>query len=144
MAYITLAPCAMLPVHFHPRAVNYVVAVKGSTRTYFFQENGGKLITNDLTPGIATIFPQGSLHTMYNYGCTEAILISALNNEDPGTLTFANTLFEFPLESINNAFGSDLGRLKGKVPPIGSNAIAGSKECLKRCRNTLLKPKSRK
>ncbi|KAF3941560.1 Spherulin-1A [Dactylella cylindrospora] len=134
MALITLAPCAMLPAHIHPRAVNYVVATKGSTKTYFFEENGAKVIVNTLTPGIMTIFPQAALHTMFNNGCSEATLISALSSEDPGTLTFANSLFELPTELVSNAFGADVSSIKKKVPALASNAIAGTKECLAKCR----------
>jgi len=68
MAMISLGPCSMLPPHYHPRASNYVVAVAGTTVTYFIEENGARLVTNTLTPGKMTIFPQASLHTMVNTG----------------------------------------------------------------------------
>ncbi|KAK6519215.1 hypothetical protein TWF281_003051 [Arthrobotrys megalospora] len=134
LALITLAPCGILPAHIHPRAVNYVVATKGSTKTYFFEENGAKLIVNTLTPNVMTIFPQASLHTMYNEGCTEATLVSALSSEDPGTLTFANSLFALPVDLVSNAFGGDISSFRSKVPNLASNAIAGTRECLARCR----------
>lgn len=62
----------MLPPHFHPRASNSVVAVKGNTTTYMYEENGARLVTEILTPGHATIFPHASLHMMMNTGtfCT--------------------------------------------------------------------------
>jgi len=77
----------MLPPHYHPRASNYVVAVTGNTTTYMYEENGARLVTEVshsintntetwmvtklfqvLTPGKATIFPQGSMHMMVNNG----------------------------------------------------------------------------
>lgn len=58
----------MLPPHYHPRATNYVVAVKGNTTTYMFEENGARLVVETLTPGKATIFPQASMHMMANNG----------------------------------------------------------------------------
>ncbi|KAF3927996.1 Spherulin-1A [Arthrobotrys entomopaga] len=133
MAFITLAPCGILPAHIHPRAANYVVGIKGSTKTFFFEENGANVITNTLTPGVMTIFPQAALHTMYNEGCTESILISALSHPDPGTLTFANSLFELPVDIVGNAFGADMSTIKTKVPGLASNAIAGTRDCLARC-----------
>ena len=69
---LNLGPCAMLPPHYHPRASNYVVAVKGTTRTYMIEENGARVIPQTLTPGKMTIFPQGSMHTMYNMGKSAA------------------------------------------------------------------------
>ena len=68
MAMISLDPCSMLPPHYHPRASNYVVAVEGTTDTYFIEENGARLVKNTLTPGKMTIFPQASVHTMVNTG----------------------------------------------------------------------------
>ncbi|KAF3143633.1 hypothetical protein TWF569_007253 [Orbilia oligospora] len=118
----------------YPRAANYVIATKGSTRTYFYEENGAKLIVNTLTPNTMTIFPQAALHTMFNEGCTEATLVSALSSEDPGTLTFANSLFELPIDLVSNAFGGDISSFRSRVPNLASNAIAGTRDCLARCR----------
>jgi oxalate decarboxylase/phosphoglucose isomerase-like protein (cupin superfamily) len=58
----------MLPPHWHPNAVNFVVAVLGNTTTYMYQENGARLVTEVLTPGHATIFPRASMHMMMNTG----------------------------------------------------------------------------
>jgi len=65
---LNLGPCSMLPPHYHPRASNYVVAVHGNTTTYMYEENGARLVTEVLTPGKATIFPQASMHMMVNNG----------------------------------------------------------------------------
>ena len=65
---LNLGPCSMLPPHLHPRAANYVVAVHGNTTTYMYEENGARLVTQELTPGHGTIFPQGSMHMMMNTG----------------------------------------------------------------------------
>jgi oxalate decarboxylase/phosphoglucose isomerase-like protein (cupin superfamily) len=65
---LNLGPCSMLPPHLHPRATNYVVAVHGNTTTYMYEENGARLVTQVLTPGHATVFPQGSMHMMMNTG----------------------------------------------------------------------------
>lgn len=58
----------MLPPHIHPRAANYVVATMGNTTTYMWEENGAHLITTNLTPGKATLFPAGAMHMMVNTG----------------------------------------------------------------------------
>lgn len=68
VAMLNLGPCSMLPPHFHPNAVNYVVAVSGNTTTYMYQENGARLVTQVLTPGHAAIFPRASMHMMMNTG----------------------------------------------------------------------------
>lgn len=58
----------MLPPHYHPRASNYVVAVRGNTTTFMYEENGAELVTETLLPGQMTIFPMGSMHMMVNNG----------------------------------------------------------------------------
>lgn len=68
VAMLNLAPCGMLPPHYHPRASNYVVAVRGNTTTYMYEENGATLVTEILLPGQMTIFPQASMHMMVNNG----------------------------------------------------------------------------
>jgi oxalate decarboxylase/phosphoglucose isomerase-like protein (cupin superfamily) len=70
VAMLNLGPCSMLPPHYHPNAVNYVVAVSGNTTTYMYQENGARLVTQVLTPGHATIFPRASMHMMMNTGAS--------------------------------------------------------------------------
>lgn len=67
VAQLNLGPCAMLAPHFH-RADNLVVAINGTTNTYMYQENGARIVEQTLTPGMMTIFPRASVHTMYNTG----------------------------------------------------------------------------
>lgn len=68
MATLNLGPCSMLPPHYHPRATNFVVAINGSTTTYMLNENGAPIVKTVLTAGKMTIFPQASVHMMYNNG----------------------------------------------------------------------------
>lgn len=67
VAQLNLGPCAMLAPHLH-RANNLVVAVSGATHTYMVQENGVRMVEQILTPGMMTIFPPASVHSMYNMG----------------------------------------------------------------------------
>lgn len=68
VAQLNLGPCAMLAPHLHPRGTNLVVAVTGTTRTFMQSENGAIVRQTTLTPGKMTIFPQASVHSMYNEG----------------------------------------------------------------------------
>lgn len=131
---LNLGPCAMLPPHYHPRAANYVVAVNGTTTTYMFEENGARLVKATLTPGKATIFPQGSMHMMENLGCEPAQLVSALNSDDAGTQNIGNVFTNgFPADLVNAALGADTRRMGGKVVPVGTGANWGRAKCLARC-----------
>lgn len=143
MAMLNLGPCAMLPPHMHPRATNLVVAVEGTTNTYMVEENGARLVKQTLTPGKMTIFPQGSLHTMQNTGCTNATLVSALNSEDQGTLNLLNSLYMFPDDMIKAAYGGgdsfaamNMSGVAGEIPPVGTGSILGSAECLAACKKS--------
>ncbi|KAJ0375864.1 hypothetical protein COL26b_005839 [Colletotrichum chrysophilum] len=138
MAWISLGPCAMLPPHYHARASNYVVSVEGTTETYMTLENGARVVKTLLEPGMMTLFPQGSLHSMSNTGCGNATLISALSSEDAGTHNVANGLFDLPQSVVAAAFGGNplsakFVQLRRDIPAVGTGASIGSAECLKRC-----------
>lgn len=68
--------------------------------------------------------------------CEPALLISALNTEDTGTLNIMNALWTMPQDIIKAAFGAlsmntqDTGK---NIPAVGTGAIIGSAECKKRC-----------
>ncbi|KAF1833195.1 RmlC-like cupin [Decorospora gaudefroyi] len=136
IALLKLAPCGMLPPHLHPRATNLVTAITGNTTTYMIGENGVGLRQVDLVPLRVTIFPQGSLHMMQNNGCEEALLISALNSDDSGTLNILPALWSVSQPVIKAAFGDDnlnIEALGNDIPDVGTGAIIGSAECKSRC-----------
>ncbi|KAF2878093.1 RmlC-like cupin domain-containing protein [Massariosphaeria phaeospora] len=136
LATLNLGPCAMLPPHLHPRATNVVVAVKGNTTSWMVGENGVRTVSVQLTEGVMTIFPAGTLHFMQNNDCQPAQLISALNSEDAGTLNILNALWTFSPETVKAAFGNaelDTETLGQRIPQPGTGANLGSFECLKRC-----------
>lgn len=64
-----------------------VVAIHGNTTTYMYEENGARLVTQDLTPGQATIFPQGSMHMMMNTGTSSVKPFSKVNRCHEKTIT---------------------------------------------------------
>ena len=135
MATINLGPCSMLPPHYHPRASNFVVGVTGNVTTYMIQENSARLVTETLSPGKMTIFPQASVHSMVNNDCSaNAQLISALSSEDAGTHNIANALFQLPDSIRNAAFGNPSGGVPAfNVPTVGFGAIQGDPACLAKC-----------
>ncbi|KAF2742713.1 RmlC-like cupin [Sporormia fimetaria CBS 119925] len=141
MAMLSLGPCAMLPPHMHPRANNLVVAIAGNTTSWMVNENGAPTVEVQLTPLTMTVFPRGSLHAMQNNGCDNALLVSALDSEDTGTLNFLNGLYNLPPEMVTAGFGNnfdfdvrDIGR---KIPKVGSGAVMGSAECAAKCGITI-------
>jgi hypothetical protein len=67
-ALLKLGPCSMLPPHFHQRAHNAVIGIKGNVTSWMINENGVRTVKVDIVPYRMTLFPQGSLHTMQNNG----------------------------------------------------------------------------
>lgn len=68
--------------------------------------------------------------------CEPALLISALNSEDTGTLNIMNALWTMPEDVVRSAFGNaGMNTQEGgkKIPAVGTGAIIGSAECKKRC-----------
>lgn len=159
VAQLNLGPCAMLAPHIH-RANNLVVSVSGTTQTYMVQENGARLVQQVLTPGMMTIFPPASVHSMYNTGmfliprygpigiasklasfpgCENNTLYSFLNDADPGTLNIAQAFFMMPQEigihvmpfiDLQNGSWNATGQ---QIPAIGTGSQDGFEECRKRC-----------
>ncbi|KAM0719076.1 hypothetical protein Q7P37_004981 [Cladosporium fusiforme] len=136
MAILNLGGCSMLPMHYHPRATNYVVAIHGNTTTYMYEENGARLVTEHLEPGQATIFPKAAMHMMMNTGCENAQLVSALDSDDAGTVNIGEIFTNgFPFDMINAALGQYLANeeVGRKVPPPGTGSNWGPQSCLDRC-----------
>ena len=68
-------PCGINLPHVHPRATEMFYVIEGSFQTGFLEENGGRLILNNLNQGETTIFPQGLLHFEQNLGCKNGTFI---------------------------------------------------------------------
>ena len=136
MAMLNLGPCSMLPPHLHPRATNYVVAVSGTTQTIMINENGAQTITEILTPGKMTIFPQASVHTMMNMGCENAQLVSALNSDDTGTTNLANAFFSLPANFTGPVIGNTVNyqAIDGTIPAFGTGSNYGPEQCIAACK----------
>ncbi|KIW02972.1 uncharacterized protein PV09_05633 [Verruconis gallopava] len=138
MQLISLGPCGILPPHEHPRADNIAIAIHGTTQTWMYNENGAELISTILTPGVMTVFPKGSVHSMMNMGCSNAQLVSVLNNEDPGTLNILNAATHFPDGLIGSLFQGGLSkqvwnRLEQTLQPVGTGSQWGTEACYKAC-----------
>ena len=133
MVLFKIDPCGINLPHVHPRGTELFYVVKGTFKTAFTEENSGRTIVNTLTPGQATIFPQGLIHEEQNIGCEEAIFISAFSDEDPGVLTISNRMFTLPDEALQATFAENkatINKLKNGLPV---NPAKGHNECLKKC-----------
>lgn len=104
-----------------------VVNANGSTR----------VIVNELSGGMATLNPQGALHTLYNYDCEPASGVAAFSSEDEGITVIANSLFAAPDDVVAGQLG--LGLSGGQIDTVRATIEAnkfGIQECQQKCNIT--------
>jgi hypothetical protein len=68
--------------------------------------------------------------------CEPALLLSALNSDDSGTLNILPSLWTVPQDVISAGFGDaslNTENLGQTIPAVGTGAIIGSAECKRRC-----------
>ena len=95
MARIDFAPNGGLnPPHYHPRASELLLVVKGTLYAGFVTSNPDhRLFAKILKPGDLIVFPFGLVHFQLNIGKTPAVAIAALTSQNPGVNTVANAIF---------------------------------------------------
>lgn len=74
--------------------------------------------------------------TIHLLDCTPALLVSALNSDDSGTLNVLPSLWSVPQDIVQAGFGRssiDITDLGKDIPEVGTGAIIGSEECRKKC-----------
>eukprot|EP00121_Abeoforma_whisleri_P007245 Awhi_evm3s6606 len=133
----TLDPCGLNLPHVHPRGTEIIFMFKGSKlRTSFAGENGGSVITLDITNDTSTFFPQGLIHGQQNMGCDTVAFVSSLNSADPGVQTITSSLFRLPIEGVAGSLdisAAEAAELRDGLP---LNIVLTSKDqgqCLKKC-----------
>ncbi|KAI8585395.1 RmlC-like cupin domain-containing protein [Geranomyces variabilis] len=134
LTLILLEPCGANLPHTHPRASEALYVINGEkVLVGVIEENGSKVILNNLDTGKATFVPQGALHFEQNLTCEPAVLIAANPSEDPGTLTIASEFWMLPDGTLEASLGVDereVRKIRGHIP-MGPSP--GSEECRKRC-----------
>eukprot|EP00121_Abeoforma_whisleri_P002329 Awhi_evm1s2085 len=133
----TLDPCGINLPHVHPRGTEIIFMFKGSNlRTVFAAENGGPVITNDITNDTSTFFPQGLLHYQQNMGCDTVAFVSKLNSADPGVQTATSNFFRLPIEQVAGSLDVSVERAVELRDGLPLNIVRANKDqgqCLKQC-----------
>ncbi|RWR81870.1 putative germin-like protein 2-1 [Cinnamomum micranthum f. kanehirae] len=95
LARIDFAPYGENPPHTHPRATEILTVIEGRLYVGFVlsNQNNNSLITKVLNKGDVFVFPIGLIHFQANIGHTPAVAIAALNSQNPGVITIANSIF---------------------------------------------------
>ncbi len=131
---IDLDPCGVNLPHVHPRGTELAFYIFGGTlRTGFVEENGGRVIINDIMPGQVVVVPQGLIHYAQNLDCKPARFIAAFNNEDPGTVTVSTRTFALPNEALTVTFNQSPEEIEALKKGLPVTLAMGREECLRRC-----------
>jgi quercetin dioxygenase-like cupin family protein len=115
-----LTPCGANVAHSHPRATELLTLVSGGPLQVGFVDTRGVFHGDILMPGDVTIFPRGLMHFEINLGTENAVFFSALNSQNPGTLTAGNVLAQIPIRALVNSLNLDIGTamaFKAAQPP---------------------------
>jgi hypothetical protein len=102
-----MVPCGSNLPHTHPRASEVLSLLSGGPLQVGFVDTTGASFIDILYPGDLTVFPRGVLHFELNVGTVEAEYLSALNSENPGTLTSSEALFRIPLRTLATSLNVD-------------------------------------
>jgi hypothetical protein len=115
------------------RITNYMVPEAGVVNA-----NGStRVVVSVLSANMATLNPQGALHTLYNYDCEPAKGVAGFSSEDMGITVIPNSLFAVPDEIVAEQLG--LGVSNDQVEAIRKTIMAnkfGIQECQKKCNIT--------
>jgi len=129
-----MGPCGANVPHTHPRATEIQIVVEGGPiYTEMIMENGARVVKNNVSLGMATIFPEGSIHFQQNMACEPTIFIASFDNVDPGTSSIANNFFALDQGVVSATLG-DVGVSVLSHLSLPTNFILGAQECLDRCK----------
>ncbi|KAJ9135352.1 hypothetical protein P3X46_032545 [Hevea brasiliensis] len=82
------------PPHHHPRASEILTVLEGTLYAGFITSNPDhRVFAKVLKAGDVFVFPFGLIHFQLNIGKNPAVAIAALNSQNPGVVTTANTVF---------------------------------------------------
>ncbi|KAL6495031.1 hypothetical protein OROGR_030950 [Orobanche gracilis] len=123
LARIDYARGGLNPPHTHPRATEVVFVLEGELDVAFIT-TANVQFAKTIRKGDVFVFPKGLVHFQKNNGKFPAAVLSAFNNQLPGTQVIAATLFaanpEVPDNVLAKAFQVDnkeVQIIKSKLAP---------------------------
>lgn len=117
-----MKPCGVNLPHTHPRASEMLTLISGGPLQVGFVDTSGKAHIDILQAGDVTIFPRGLMHFEINVGSQTAFYISALDSQNPGTLTTGGALLNLPARALATALNQDLDsarKIAANIFPYG-------------------------
>jgi len=128
-----IEPCGLNLPHTHPRATEMNYIISGSFSAGFFFEDGERFIGNNLTAGMITIFPKGSIHFEQNKDCEPAMFLAAFTTEDPGVQSISKNYFGLPVEVTSADMNTDAENIQKLPIQLAKDPALGVEECRRVC-----------
>ena len=134
---LSVDPCGINLHNIHQYATEIVYVIDAEKlQVGFIEENGGRIIVNNISTGMVTFFPTGLVHYQMNLGCRPAKYLSSFNSEDPGVQTVFLQTFKFPDEALSATFSLSGGQIAWLRNKLAQNIAGPRRECLARCKLT--------
>ncbi|KAF8500564.1 RmlC-like cupin domain-containing protein, partial [Hysterangium stoloniferum] len=128
-----MGPCGLNAPHVHPRANEILLNIGGGQlMTQFIQENGDRVVTNALSPGMAIVYPKGAIHFQQNIGCEPVTFIASFDFIDAGVSQIVKNLLNLDQEVVSANLGN-IGMQTLRHLTIPDNIVLGAQSCLDKC-----------
>ncbi|KAG6427024.1 hypothetical protein SASPL_111263 [Salvia splendens] len=90
---VDLAPNGFFPPHYHPRATELVVVLKGALEIGFITSNPTyNYFTKVVRKGDVFVVPVGLVHTVRNHARRDTVAMVAFNSQNPGVTNLPNAI----------------------------------------------------
>ncbi|KAL1550029.1 hypothetical protein AAHA92_18044 [Salvia divinorum] len=114
---VDLAPNGFFPPHYHPRATELVVVLKGALEIGFITSNPtNNYFSKVVRKGDVFVVPVGLVHTVRNLARRNTVAMVAFNSQNPGVTNLPNAILaaEPALDSVylSKAFRMDVETVK--------------------------------
>uniref|UniRef100_F6GTC6 Germin-like protein n=1 Tax=Vitis vinifera TaxID=29760 RepID=F6GTC6_VITVI len=116
MNRVDIAPGGMNAPHWHPRSSESGVVIQGRVLVGFMT-TGNVFYSKNLTVGQMFVIPIGLVHFQQNIGEEKALLFTAFNSQNPGSVVASVNLFgstpSIPNDVLTKAFQVDANVVNG-------------------------------
>lgn len=123
MNRVDIAPGGMNAPHSHPRSSESGVVIQGRVLVGFVT-TGTVFYSKNLTVGQMFVIPRGLVHFQQNIGEEKALLFTAFNSQNPGSVVASVNLFgsrpSIPNDVLTKAFQVDANVVNGIKSKFGS------------------------
>ena len=105
----------------------------------FAEEDGGRVLINNLGSSDASFIPKGLIHFEMNLGCKPAKYLSIHNTKYPGVVTISSRGFNLPIEVLQATYylsEEQIESIQKYLPSIPAAGVTnfGFDECLAHCK----------